>query len=48
MKKFEITQEQIEALLKYLVSKPFAEVAQGVEMLTKLPEIQKDENQKDA
>jgi len=43
MKKFEITEEQIRALLSYLVDKPFKEVANGVSMLQGLPEIKDKE-----
>lgn len=38
--KFEITKEQAEAILKYLCSRPYLEVHEGVKMLQSLPLIQ--------
>jgi len=41
-KKYEITKNQIIALLDYLYLKPYNEVVQGVQMLTSLPEIKEE------
>jgi len=37
--KYEISQETVEALIKYLASKPYVEVAQGIQALQNLKEI---------
>lgn len=39
MKKYEITQEQLDSVLKYLYGRPFAEVYQGINVLSTIPEI---------
>jgi len=39
MKKFEISEETLTAILNYLGSKPYVEVFQGIEMLKNLKEI---------
>lgn len=39
MKKFIITEEVLSNLVKYLASKPYAEVAQGIQALSKLEEF---------
>lgn len=39
MKKYEINQEQVDGLLKYLYGRPFIEVVQGVNLLNGLPEV---------
>ena len=42
MKKFQITQEQVNAILNYLAERPFKEVAAGIQMLNSLPEAQEE------
>lgn len=50
MKKYIITEENIKALINYLASRPFAEVHQGIQMLSSLPVIEepKEEENKES
>ncbi len=41
--KFVITKEQLEALLRYLVGRPYAEVSEGIDLLKKLPLLEEKE-----
>ena len=38
MRNFIITEEQVSAILKYLVGKPYCEVVVGIQILKSLPE----------
>jgi hypothetical protein len=44
---FTITKEQREQLLKYLMARPYAEVAQIIAMIASLKPVEKDESKKD-
>jgi len=44
---FTITKEQREQLLKYLMARPYAEVAQIIAMIASLKPIEEDESKKD-
>ena len=39
MNNYLITQEQVNTVLKYLLTKPYGEVAQGIAVLTSLPKL---------
>lgn len=39
MKEYKINHQQLEALVRYLASKPFVEVQQLIQMLQALPEL---------
>jgi hypothetical protein len=43
----QITKEQREQLLKYLMARPYAEVAQIIAMIASLKSVEKDESKKD-
>ena len=38
-KNYLITQEQINSILKYMFTRPYAEVVQAISLLTKLPKL---------
>ena len=42
-----MTKEQREQLLKYLMARPYAEVAQIIAMIASLKPVEKDESKKD-
>ena len=39
MKQYKISEDILKGILQYLATKPYAEVAQGIEALNKLEEI---------
>lgn len=41
--KYIITQEQLQGIINYLASRPYGEVVEGIEMLRKLPVMEKEE-----
>jgi hypothetical protein len=43
MKKFIITEEILAGILQYLVTRPYQEVATGIQTLSKLEEIKQEE-----
>jgi hypothetical protein len=43
----QMTKEQREQLLKYLMARPYAEVAQIIAMIASLKPVEKDESKKD-
>ena len=44
---FQISNEQREQLLKYLMARPYAEVAQIIAMIASLKPVEQDESKKD-
>ncbi len=44
---FQISNEQREQLLKYLMARPYAEVAQIIAMIASLKPVEEDESKKD-
>ena len=42
MKNFIITEQQLQGIVDYLRKRPYGEVAQGIELLSSLPEYQQD------
>ena len=42
MKQFKISEQVLQGLMQYLATKPYSEVAQGIEALSRLEEIKED------
>ena len=38
--KYIITEEQLKGIIEYLASKPYAEVAKGIALLSQLPKVE--------